>query len=79
MKVLLTGAAGFIGRATAEALLKADHQVVAVDNLNDYYAVGLKHARLATLREQPGLQFIHWTWPTGRRWMPCLPNSARMR
>ena len=57
MKVLLTGAAGFIGRATAEALLKADHQVVAVDNVNDYYAVSLKHARLATLREQPGLQF----------------------
>lgn len=57
MKVLLTGAAGFIGRATAEALLKASHQVVAVDNLNDYYAVSLKHARLATLREQPGLQF----------------------
>lgn len=57
MKVLLTGAAGFIGRATAEALLKADHQVVAVDNLNDYYAVSLKHARLATLREQPDLQF----------------------
>lgn len=57
MKVLLTGAAGFIGRATAEALLKAGHQVVAVDNLNDYYAVSLKHARLATLREQPGLQF----------------------
>ena len=57
MKVLLTGAAGFIGRATAEALLKAGRQVVAVDNLNDYYAVSLKHARLATLREQPGLQF----------------------
>lgn len=57
MKVLLTGAAGFIGRATAEALLKAGHQVVAVDNLNDYYAVSLKHARLAALREQPGLQF----------------------
>ena len=57
MKVLLTGAAGFIGRATAEALLKAGHQVVAVDNLNDYYAVSLKHARLATLREQPDLQF----------------------
>lgn len=57
MKVLLTGAAGFIGRATAEALLKAGHQVVAVDNLNDYYAVSLKHSRLATLREQPGLQF----------------------
>src|SRR5574343_162686 len=66
MKVLLTGAAGFIGRATAEALLKAGHQVVAVDNLNDYYAVSLKHARLATLREQPGLQFYQLDvadWP----------------
>ena len=41
MKSIATGAAGFIGRATAERC-QADHQVVAVDNLNDYYAVSLK-------------------------------------
>ena len=57
MKVLVTGAAGFIGRACAQALLGAGHQVVAVDNLNDYYPVSLKHARLATLKNQPDFQF----------------------
>ena len=57
MKVLVTGAAGFIGRACAQALLRAGHQVVAVDNLNDYYPVSLKHARLATLKNQPDFQF----------------------
>ena len=57
MKVLVTGAAGFIGRACAQALLGAGHQVVAVDNLNDYYPVSLKHARLATLKNQPNFQF----------------------
>ena len=57
MKVLVTGAAGFIGRACAQALLRAGHQVVAVDNLNDYYPVSLKLARLATLKNQPNFQF----------------------
>ena len=57
MKVFVTGAAGFIGRACAQALLGAGHQVVAVDNLNDYYPVSLKHARLATLKNQPDFQF----------------------
>ncbi len=57
MKVLVTGAAGFIGRACTQALLRAGHQVVAVDNLNDYYPVSLKHARLATLKNQPDFQF----------------------
>ncbi|MCQ4145330.1 NAD-dependent epimerase [Vogesella sp. AC12] len=58
MKVLVTGAAGFIGRAVCEKLLdRGDVQVIAVDNLNDYYAVALKHARLATLQGRAGFVF----------------------
>ncbi|MBI3144550.1 MAG: NAD-dependent epimerase [Pseudogulbenkiania sp.] len=58
MKVLVTGAAGFIGRAVCEKLLQRDGvEVVAVDNLNDYYAVELKHARLATLEGKKGFVF----------------------
>lgn len=58
MKVLVTGAAGFIGRAVCEKLLdRGDVQVIAVDNLNDYYAVALKHARLATLQGRDGFHF----------------------
>ena len=42
MKVIVTGGAGFIGYHLTIALLKAGHEVVAVDNLNDYYDVNLK-------------------------------------
>lgn len=58
MKVLVTGAAGFIGRAVCEKLLdRGNVSVVAVDNLNDYYAVTLKHDRLATLQGRDGFAF----------------------
>jgi UDP-glucuronate 4-epimerase len=56
-KTLLTGAAGFIGMHTALRLLARGEQVVGVDNLNDYYDVSLKHARLARLTPQPGFSF----------------------
>lgn len=46
MKYLVTGAAGFIGSATVEKLNAAGHDVVGIDNVNDYYDVNLKHARL---------------------------------
>ncbi|OOE36063.1 protein CapI [Salinivibrio kushneri] len=46
MQILVTGVAGFIGSAVAKKLLAQGHQVVGVDNLNDYYAVALKQARL---------------------------------
>lgn len=46
MKYLVTGVAGFIGSATAEKLLAVGHDVVGIDNINDYYNVSLKQARL---------------------------------
>lgn len=45
-KILVTGAAGFIGMHTVKKLLSAGYSVVGIDNLNDYYEVSLKHARL---------------------------------
>ncbi|MGP2757188.1 NAD-dependent epimerase [Serratia marcescens] len=58
MKFLVTGTAGFIGYHVAERLLTAGHQVVGIDNLNDYYDVGLKTARLDRLADKPGFRFI---------------------
>ncbi|WP_446924500.1 NAD-dependent epimerase [Klebsiella pneumoniae] len=50
MKFLVTGAAGFIGFHTCKRLLEAGHQVVGLDNMNDYYDVNLKQARLDLLQ-----------------------------
>lgn len=58
MNFLVTGSAGFIGYHVAERLLAAGHQVVGIDNLNDYYDVSLKQARLALLADKPAFQFI---------------------
>lgn len=46
MKVLVTGAAGFIGSATVKAMLAEGHEVVGIDNINSYYDTRLKYARL---------------------------------
>ena len=51
MKILLTGVAGFIGFHTAQKLLMLGHEVVGLDDLNDYYDVTLKQARLARLTD----------------------------
>lgn len=56
MKYLVTGAAGFIGFHVSKRLLEAGHQVVGIDNLNDYYDVSLKQARLELLA-QPNFHF----------------------
>lgn len=58
-KILLTGAAGFIGYHLAERLLDRGDQVVGVDNLNPYYDVKLKEARLERLQASPGFDFRH--------------------
>jgi len=57
MKILVTGAAGFIGAFTSKKLVEMGHEVVGVDNLNDYYDVALKHGRLGWLTPLPGFQF----------------------
>ncbi len=58
MKVLVTGAAGFIGFHVCRALLARGDSVVGLDNVNDYYEVGLKEARLAQLQSDPGFSFL---------------------
>lgn len=58
MKILVTGAAGFIGLHVAERLLAQGHEVIGLDNLNDYYDVALKHARLARLEGKAGFRFV---------------------
>ncbi|MFJ5296401.1 NAD-dependent epimerase [Pseudomonas sp. NPDC088368] len=57
MKILITGAAGFIGYHTAKRLCRDGHQVVGIDNLNSYYSVELKQARLAQLAPHGNFQF----------------------
>jgi UDP-glucuronate 4-epimerase len=56
-RVLVTGAAGFIGFHTARRLLADGHEVVGVDNLNDYYDVRYKEGRLAELAPSPAFSF----------------------
>ncbi|MES2353826.1 MAG: NAD-dependent epimerase [Pseudomonadota bacterium] len=57
MKVLVTGAAGFIGMHTAQRLLERGDEVFGIDNLNDYYDVRLKQDRLAQLTPHPRFVF----------------------
>lgn len=57
MTTIVTGAAGFVGYHVAEALLARGEAVVGIDNLNAYYSVPLKEARLARLQERPGFSF----------------------
>jgi UDP-glucuronate 4-epimerase len=57
--ILVTGAAGFIGFHLARRYLDAGRPVIGFDNLNDYYDVTLKHARLGVLKQNPTFQFVH--------------------
>jgi UDP-glucuronate 4-epimerase len=58
MRVLVTGTAGFIGSHVAQQLLARGDEVIGLDNLNDYYDVSLKQARLARLLATPGYTHV---------------------
>ena len=58
MKILLTGAAGFIGMTTCLRLLARGDEVVGLDNLNNYYEVSLKENRLKRLTSHPNFRFV---------------------
>jgi UDP-glucuronate 4-epimerase len=57
MALLVTGSAGFIGYHLAARMLEAGERVIGIDNVNDYYDVALKHARLAQLQQHAGFTF----------------------
>src|SRR6187402_66801 len=57
-KILVTGAAGFIGYHTSERLLDRGDEVVGLDNVNDYYDPTLKERRLERLTGRPGFSFV---------------------
>lgn len=59
MKILVTGSAGFIGMHVAESLLKRGDDVVGIDNLNDYYDINLKKARLQRLSAYTNYTHVH--------------------
>src|SRR6266516_3785291 len=58
MRILVTGAAGFIGFHVAKRLLDDGHEVIGLDSVNHYYDVRLKEARLAILQRQPAFEFV---------------------
>jgi UDP-glucuronate 4-epimerase len=76
MKILVTGAAGFIGSALTHRLLDRGDQVVGIDNLNDYYDVALKNARLDRLSVRPGFAF-HKLDIVDRKGMADLFEASR--
>lgn len=76
MKILVTGAAGFIGMHTTLRLLARGDEVVGLDNLNDYYDPTLKEARLASCGPMPASASSRWMWLTAPAWKSSLPKSA---
>lgn len=58
MAIVVTGVAGFIGFNVARLLLERGEEVIGIDNINDYYDVNLKHARLAEIGDKPAFTFL---------------------
>lgn len=75
-KILVTGAAGFIGFHLSKQLLERGDQVIGLDNLNDYYDVTLKEARLAQLKGMDNFQFVQLDL-ADREGMAALFNEQR--
>ena len=57
MKYLITGAAGFIGYHTAKRLLENNNEIIGIDNINDFYDINLKNARLKELSKHENFNF----------------------
>lgn len=79
MKLLVTGAAGFIGMHTALRLLQDGHEVIGLDNVNDYYEVSLKRARLAELARHPGFRFHEFGIEQGPRLFELFEQEKPQR
>jgi len=81
MTILVTGAAGFIGYHVIQALLDRGERVVGIDNLNDYYDVSLKEARLQRLLARTGISFVQADVPDKEAMMGVVdahPDITRM-
>ena len=78
MKILVTGTAGFIGAALSLRLLERGDDVIGVDNLNDYYDVTLKHARLARLTPYKNFKFVQLNI-AGRDGMELLFSTEKFQ
>lgn len=75
MKFLVTGAAGFIGFHIAQRLLDEGHDVVGIDNMNDYYDVSLKQARTDRLAS-PAFHFQQLDLADREGWRRCSPQNS---
>ena len=79
MKILVTGAAGFIGSHLAGRLLAEGREVTGVDNLNPYYDPRLKRARLRRLTAKPGFDLSRPIWPSAEartRYLRGVPTMS---
>ena len=79
MNIILTGCAGFIGMHTALRLLQQGHQVVGIDNLNDYYDVMLKEKRLTHLTAFPNFKFYKINIADQKQIAQCFANEQPQR
>ena len=73
--ILVTGSAGFIGFHTAKKLLDKGHEVVGIDNLNDYYSVQLKKQRLSILKQYENFSFEKISIEDEKKLNACFDNT----
>ncbi len=78
-KILVTGAAGFIGFHLSRLLMEKGHSVIGVDNLNDYYDVSLKKARLTILQQNPNFTFERLDIADAKPFMDMFEGHKPMR